>query len=74
VVEAETGFGAALHWHDAAPDRFIAAAGVRGSEDTPLPDIGVLRKAFQDKRLRVFEEVTSQYAGLSLSDPHTSLI
>jgi len=71
VVSGGSGdrLGAALHWHDAAPDRMIAAAGVRGSEDTPLPDIGVLRKAFQEGRLRVLGEVTSQYAGLSLSDP-----
>jgi predicted TIM-barrel fold metal-dependent hydrolase len=61
--------GAAMHWHDSAPDRMIAAAGIRGSEDTPLPDIGVLRNAFQDGRLRVLGEVTAQYAGLSLSDP-----
>src|ERR1041384_8726374 len=27
---------AAIHWHEAAPDRIIAGAGVRGSEDTPL--------------------------------------
>jgi uncharacterized protein len=59
----------ALHWRDAAPDRIIAAAGVRGSEDTPLPEIGVLRKAFEERRLRVLGEVTAQYAGLSLSDP-----
>jgi predicted TIM-barrel fold metal-dependent hydrolase len=59
---------AAIHWHEAAPDRTIAGAGVRGSEDTPLPDISVLRKAFQEGRLRVLGEVTSQYAGLSLSD------
>jgi len=60
--------GAAMHWHDAAPNRLIAAAGVRGSEDTPLPDLGILRKAFQEGRLRVLGEVTAQYAGLSLSD------
>lgn len=59
---------AAWHWHDTAPDRFIAAAGVRGSEEIPLPELGVLRKAFQERRLRVFGEVTAQYAGLSLSD------
>jgi predicted TIM-barrel fold metal-dependent hydrolase len=52
-----------------APDRIIAGAGVRGSEDTPLPDIAVLRKAFQDGQLRVLGEVTAEYAGLSLSDP-----
>jgi len=59
---------AALHWRDTAPDRFIAGAGVRGSADTPLPEIGVLRKAFAEGRLRVLGEVTAQYAGLSLSD------
>lgn len=60
--------GAALHWRDAAPDRIIAGAGVRGSEDTPLPDVGVLRKAFQSRDLRVLGEVTAEYAGLTLSD------
>jgi predicted TIM-barrel fold metal-dependent hydrolase len=60
---------AAIHWHDAAPDRIIAGAGVRGSADTPLPALGVLRPMFQDQRLRVLGEVTAQYAGLSLSDP-----
>jgi len=60
---------AALQWQAKAPDRIIAAAGVRGSADTPLPELGVLRKAFEEKRLRVLGEVTSQYAGLSLSDP-----
>jgi predicted TIM-barrel fold metal-dependent hydrolase len=59
----------ASHWRDTAPDRFIAGAGVRGSEDTPLPEIGVLRKAFEERRLRVLGEVTAQYAGLTLSDP-----
>lgn len=59
----------ASHWRDTAPDRFIAAAGVRGSADTPLPEIGVLRKAFAEGRLRVLGEVTAQYAGLTLSDP-----
>jgi predicted TIM-barrel fold metal-dependent hydrolase len=59
---------AAIHWHDTAPDRIIAAAGVRGSEDTPLPEIGVLRKAFTERRLRVLGEVTAMYAGLTLSD------
>jgi uncharacterized protein len=59
----------ALHWHDTAPDRFITGAGVRGSTDTPLPDIGVLRKAFEDGRLRVLGEITAQYAGLTLSHP-----
>jgi hypothetical protein len=61
--------GAAEHWHDASPDLIIAGAGVRGSEDTPLPEIGVLRKEFTEGRLRVLGEVSAQYAGLSLSDP-----
>lgn len=60
---------AAVRWHEAAPDRFIAAAGVRGSEDTPLPPLDVLRDAFTKGPLRVLGEVTAQYAGLTLSDP-----
>jgi uncharacterized protein len=60
---------AAERWRDAAPDRIIAGAGVRGSEDTPLPEIAVLRKAFQDGRLGVLGEVTAEYAGLTLGDP-----
>lgn len=59
---------AAAYWRDAAPDRIIAAAGVRGSADIPLPEVGVLRQAFTDGRLRVLGEVTAQYAGLTLSD------
>jgi predicted TIM-barrel fold metal-dependent hydrolase len=59
---------APLHWCDAAPERFIAGAGVRGSEDTPLPDVGVLRSAFEGGRLRVLGELTAMYAGLTLSD------
>ena len=60
---------AAAHWHDAAPDRIIAAAGIRGSEEIPLPPLGVLREAFTKGPLRVLGEVTAQYAGLTLSDP-----
>lgn len=60
---------AAAYWRDAAPDRIIAAAGIRGSADIPLPEIGVLRAAFAEGRLRVLGEITAQYAGLSLSDP-----
>ena len=59
---------AAAHWHDADPDRFIAAAGIRGSADTPLPEVAVLRTAFQAGRLRVLGEITAQYAGLTLGD------
>ena len=58
----------ASHWHDTDPDRFIAAAGIRGSADTPLPDVAVLRTAFQTGRLRVLGEITAQYAGLTLGD------
>jgi len=60
---------AALTWHDNDPARFIAGASIRGSEDTPLPDVAVLRKGFSEKRFRVLGEVTAQYAGSSLSDP-----
>lgn len=60
---------AAIDWHDRDPDRFVAGAGIRGSEDTPLPPLDTLRAAFAAKRLGVLGEVTSQYAGLSLSDP-----
>jgi predicted TIM-barrel fold metal-dependent hydrolase len=59
---------AAMQWHDAAPERIIAGAGVRGSADIPLPEVGVLRAAFEGKRLRVLGEVTPMYAGLTLSD------
>lgn len=71
IVSGGTGdrLAAALQWRDAAPDRVIAGAGVRGSEDTPLPELSVLRKAFADGRLSVFGEVSAQYAGLTLSDP-----
>jgi predicted TIM-barrel fold metal-dependent hydrolase len=58
---------AAVHWRDAAPQRIIAAAGVRGSAEVPLPDLGVLRAAFTERRIRVLGEVTAQYAGLTLS-------
>jgi predicted TIM-barrel fold metal-dependent hydrolase len=71
VVSGGSGdrLAAALQWHEAAPDRIIAGAGVRGSEETPLPDLAILRKAFSDRKLRVLGEVTAQYAGLTLSDP-----
>jgi predicted TIM-barrel fold metal-dependent hydrolase len=60
---------AAITWHDNDPARFIAGASIRGSEDTPLPDLAVLRKGFSDGTFRVLGEVTAQYAGSSLSDP-----
>lgn len=59
---------AALHWRDADRDLFIAGAGVRGSAEIPLPEIGLLRKAFTDGGLGVLGEVTAQYAGLTISD------
>jgi uncharacterized protein len=71
VVSGGSGdrLAAAMQWQEAAPDRIIAGASVRGSEDTPLPDLGMLRKAFADGKLRVLGEVTALYAGLTLSDP-----
>jgi predicted TIM-barrel fold metal-dependent hydrolase len=71
VVSGGSGdrLGAATHWLDAAPDRIIAGAGIRGSADTPLPDLAVLRDAFASGRIRVLGEVTAEYAGRSLSDP-----
>lgn len=60
---------AAARWHEAAPDRIIAAAGIRGSEEIPLPPVDVLRDAFTKGPLRVMGEVTAQYAGLTISDP-----
>jgi predicted TIM-barrel fold metal-dependent hydrolase len=60
---------AATDWVDRDPTRFIAGAGVRGSDDTPLPPLEVLRKAFAEGRIKVLGEVTSQYAGLPLGDP-----
>jgi hypothetical protein len=59
---------AAMQWEDALPHRIVAGAGVRGSLDTPLPDLSVLRNGFKDGRLRVLGELTSQYAGLTLDD------
>ena len=60
---------AAIRWREADPDRIIAGAGIRGSEDTPLPALDVLRKAFQTGSLSVLGEVTAEYAGATLSDP-----
>ena len=60
--------GAAMHWHDAAPDRIVAGAGVRGSQEIPLPELAVMRKAFAEGTMKVLGEVTAEYAGLTLSD------
>jgi predicted TIM-barrel fold metal-dependent hydrolase len=58
-----------MQWHEADPGRIIPGAGVRGSEDSPLPDLNVLRSAFKSGSMRVLGEVTTQYAGLTLDDP-----
>src|SRR5262245_29914386 len=52
VVSGGSGdrLAAALHWRETAPDRIIAAAGVRGSEEPPLPEIRVPREAFEPGR------------------------
>jgi predicted TIM-barrel fold metal-dependent hydrolase len=69
VVSGGSGdrLAAASHWYDSAPGRFIPAASLRGSAEVPLPELGPLRKAFEERRLRVLGELTAQYAGLSLS-------
>lgn len=71
VVSGGSGdrIAAAIRWRDADPARFIAGAGIRGSADTPLPAIDVLKKAFQTRQLGVLGEVTAEYAGATLSDP-----
>jgi hypothetical protein len=71
VVSGGSGdrLAAAIRWREAAPDRIIAGAGIRGTADSPLPELGVVRKAFQDGRLSVLGEVTAEYAGATLSDP-----
>jgi len=60
---------AAIDWQTRDPGRFIAGAGIRGSADTPLPRLDLLRQYFKEGKLQVLGEVTSQYAGLPLSDP-----
>jgi len=60
---------AAVDWHDRDPGRFLVGAGIRGSADTPLPPVELLRKLHAADELHVIGEVTSQYAGLPLSDP-----
>jgi predicted TIM-barrel fold metal-dependent hydrolase len=71
VVSGGSGdrLAAAIRWREAAPDRIIAGAGIRGSEDTPLPALDALRRLFQDGKLSVLGEVTAEYAGATLSDP-----
>jgi len=60
---------AAIAWHDRDPDRFVIGAGLRGSDEIPLPPVDVLRNLHAKGELQVLGELTSQYAGLSLSDP-----
>jgi len=60
---------AAYEWHDRDPARIVPGAGIRGSDDTPLPPLETLRAAFASGKLKVLGEVTAQYAGLSISDP-----
>lgn len=60
---------AAYDWHDRDPARIVPGAGIRGSDDTPLPPPEALRAAFASGKLKVLGEVTAQYAGLSISDP-----
>ena len=62
--------GAAVAWRERDPARMLVGAGVRGSEDTPLPPLSELRQLHTAGKLQVIGELTSQYAGLSLSDPH----
>jgi len=60
---------AAYDWHDRDPARIVTGAGIRGSDDTPLPPLDTLRRAFASGKLKVLGEITAQYAGLSISDP-----
>src|SRR5262245_19988620 len=71
VVSGGSGdrIAAALAWRTADPKVIIAGAGIRGSEDTPLPPLDVLKKAFQSGQIGVLGEVTSEYAGATLGDP-----
>ena len=71
VVSGGSGdrLAAAIRWHEADPDRIIAGAGIRGSADTPLPPLDVLRKAFSNGSLGALGEITAEYAGATLSDP-----
>jgi uncharacterized protein len=60
---------AAVEWSERDPARFLVGAGIRGSADTPLPPVEALRRLHAEGKLQVIGEVTSQYAGLPLSDP-----
>jgi predicted TIM-barrel fold metal-dependent hydrolase len=71
VVSGGSGdrIAAAIRWREAAPDRIIAGAGIRGSAEAPLPAVDALRKLFQSGELGVLGEVTAVYAGATLGDP-----
>ena len=72
-----------LPWHEADPARIVAAAALealmpREDAGTPqaaaspavrLPDLGSLRRRFQDGSFGAMGEIGAQYAGMSLSDP-----
>jgi predicted TIM-barrel fold metal-dependent hydrolase len=60
---------AAVDWHERDPARILVGAGVRGSEDTPLPPLDELRQLHAQGRLQAIGELSAQYAGRSLSDP-----
>ena len=62
--------GAAVAWRDRDAARILVGAGVRGSEDTPLPPLDALRELHAQGKLQVIGELSAQYAGRSLSDPH----
>ena len=62
--------GAAVAWYDQDSKRIRVGAGVRGSEDTPLPPLDALRQLHAQGKLQVIGELSAQYAGRSLSDPH----
>jgi uncharacterized protein len=70
VVSAGSGdrLSVPIAWGARAPGLFIAGAGIRGSEDIPLPPIDELRRRFFRGELEVLGEVTAQYAGLTLND------
>jgi predicted TIM-barrel fold metal-dependent hydrolase len=70
VVSGGSGdrLAAAIRWREADPARFIAGAGIRGSDDTPLPPLDAVRNAFEKGQLGVIGEVTSEYAGATLGD------
>jgi uncharacterized protein len=71
VVSGGSGdrLAAAIRWKEAAPDRILAGAGIRGSDEAPLPPLDVLKKGFQSGQLSVLGEVTAIYAGATLGDP-----